>query len=394
MKRDLVGLLFLVAVLFVSGCKTQESVDSSDGVRVCRMERRECHFDDAPYAEMSWKEFRPFRVLVPYGVEVKCCCMDEGRMAMSVPGVAAPVIVCVLDRSSDSIGLLIKLHQLAADDSRVRGMLPACDGWYVEKKFHDRRMLMELIGSQSGRRTLQCHCELKSGDCLQFLVRLPSEVEDQTCEQLWRLCRNFKFENKCLDAFNCSSATSSPSADIRPLPRLEWKETGLDLGVCEWKLLRQFQVFMPSSVDVGCCEMDYEHFVFDLPGKRHYVTVDCLGEDSDEIGNQVELYTWSSAALKGEKSQEERMKIQEALAWRRTSGADWFIDKKFSDRRLVIEHRMQGEQCEGLTCYCEFAEGATFRFSVRGSGAIRDEEIDYFLKLCKVIMIKECASTE
>ena len=119
-------------------------------------------------------------------------------MAMSVPGVAAPVIVCVLDRSSDSIGLLIKLHQLAADDSRVRGMLPAYDGWYVEKKF--------------------------------------------------------------------------------------------------------------------------------------------------------------------------------------------------SDRRLVIEHRMQGEQCEGLTCYCEFAEGATFRFSVRGSGAIRDEEIDYFLKLCKVIVIKEHTS--
>ena len=78
--------------------------------------------------------------------------------------------------------------------------------------------------------------------------------------------------------------------------------------------------------------------------------------------------------------------------WRRTSGADWFIDKKFSDRRLVIEHRMQGEQCEGLTCYCEFAEGATFRFSVRGSGAIRDEEIDYFLKLCKVIVIKEHTS--
>ena len=38
------------------------------------------------------------------------------------------------------------------------------------------------------------------------------------------------------------------------------------------------------------------------------------------------------------------------------------------------------------------AGGATFRFSVRGSGAIRDEEIDYFLQLCKVIMIKEHAS--
>ncbi len=276
----------------------------------------------------------------------------------------------------------------------MRGMLSAYDGWYVEKKFQDRRMLMESIGSQSGRRTLQCHCELESGDCLQFLVRLPSEVEDQTCEQLWRLCRNFKFENKCLDAFNCSSAASSPSADIRPLPRLEWKEPGLDLGVCEWKSFPHYQVFMPSRIDFGCCELYDDHFVFDLPGDRHYVTVDCLGKNRDELDNCVERYACSGTALKDETSPKERMEMLEALAWRRTSGADWYIDKTFSDRRLVVEHRRQGEQCEGLACYCEFAEGETCLFSVRGSGVISDEEIDYFLQLCKVIMIKERASTE
>lgn len=392
-KSNSVGFFVLVVVLLVSGCRMQERAEPSDGARVCRMRQRECTTNDAPYAEMTWKAFRPFSVSVPPDIEVKCCCMDEGQMEMVVPGIAIPVVVRVLDRFSDAISGLIEYYRSPPGDAKgIDGRFDD-DDWFMEKKYSDRRMMMDLRVSSSDERLLRCFCELDSGERLLFLADLSSKVDDSTCEQIWRLCHNFKFKNNCLDAFNCNVNASLLVADVPPLARLAWKESELDIGECEWKSLRQIQVFAPSSVGIESCGIDDEHFVFDLPGKRHYVTACYFGEDPGMIDEQLAIYIWSSTALKGVKSSDERLKMQYVLRLRQLAGIDWYMDNQFADRRLVVEHRRQSEECEGLACYCIFAEGLSMRFRVRGGGVISDSEIDYFLRLCKVIKVREAPTT-
>lgn len=394
MKRYCAGVLILAVVLCACGCADNAIAEPSAGVRIRRMKQRECLTNDAPCSVMVWKEFRPFRVSVPLGVEVKCCCVDDGRLELSIPGVVASVTACVLDRSVDVIGGLIESYQVIANGPAGEIGRLADDGWYMEKKFQDRRMLMDVRTSSSGERTLRCFCDLDSGALLLFLVDLPSEVDDSIFEQLWGICRDFKFESKCADAFCCSAVATPLTGEVLPLPRLKWKDLRLDLGDYEWKSLRQLQVFVPSCLDVECCGIDDEDFVFDLPGSRHYVTAVDLGEDTDVIDNQVKLYALSSAALKGRNPSEEKLGMQYALTLRQMSGADWFIDERFSDRRLVVEHRQQGARREGITCYCELDKGPTMRFRVRGRGVISGDEIDYFLMLCRIIKVRRCASAQ
>lgn len=378
---------------------------------------RECPTNDAPYAEMTWKEFRPFRVMVPSGMEVKCCHQEEGRMLMMVPDIENPVCARVyLDKSEDIIDGLIECYRTVACDSKKHTNVD----WYSEAKYQDRRMLMDSTVF-SDEVSVQCVCELDSGERLLFWTRSTPAVADSASENLWRVCRNIKFANKCLDAFNCMES-DTPYVVTREwiwevcsnltiedklldkfgggkfdaasvsngcaLTKQEWEDPVADLGVFEWKSFEQYSVYLPADVEVECCCLDVYEFVFDLPGKHHYVTICAHEEDSDVLDDEVEFLRLNevprSSAAAGEK-----VKWSYDNKFRQWTGIDWFIDKRLSDRRLVVEHRHQSEECEGVSCYCEFDEGPVLVLYVRGSGAISCDEIDYFLQVCKKIEVKE-----
>lgn len=416
MKKD-IGICVFAIGLALCGCIGLEEPAGADGSRGELPVLRECPTNDALYAEMTWKEFRPFRVMVPSGVEVKCCHQEEGRMLMMVPDIENPVCARVyLDKSEDIIDGLIECYRTVACDSKKHTNVD----WYSEAKYQDRRMLMDSTVF-SDEVSVQCVCELDSGERLLFWTRSTPAVADSASENLWRVCRNIKFANKCLDAFNCMES-DTPYVVTREwiwevcsnltiedklldkfgggkfdaasvsngcaLTKQEWEDPVADLGVFEWKSFEQYSVYLPADVEVECCSLDVYEFVFDLPGKHHYVTICAHEEDSDVLDDEVEFLRLNevprSSAAAGEK-----VKWSYANKFRQWTGIDWFIDKRLSDRRLVVEHRHQSEECEGVSCYCELDGGPVVVLYVRGSGAISCDEIDYFLQVCKKIEVKE-----
>ena len=415
-KKD-IGICVFAIGLALCGCIGLEEPAGADGSRGELPVLRECPTNDALYAEMTWKEFRPFRVMVPSGVEVKCCHQEEGRMLMMVPDIENPVCARVyLDKSEDIIDGLIECYRTVACDSKKHTNVD----WYSEAKYQDRRMLMDSTVF-SDEVSVQCVCELDSGERLLFWTRSTPAVADSASENLWRVCRNIKFANKCLDAFNCMES-DTPYVVTREwiwevcsnltiedklldkfgggkfdaasvsngcaLTKQEWEDPVADLGVFEWKSFEQYSVYLPADVEVECCSLDVYEFVFDLPGKHHYVTICAHEEDSDVLDDEVEFLRLNevprSSAAAGEK-----VKWSYANKFRQWTGIDWFIDKRLSDRRLVVEHRHQSEECEGVSCYCELDGGPVAVLYVRGSGAISCDEIDYFLQVCKKIEVKE-----
>lgn len=399
--------------LALCGCIGLEEPVGADGSRGELPVLRECPTNDAPYAEMTWKEFRPFRVMVPSGVEVKCCHQDEGRMLMMVPGMENPVCAGVcLDRNEDIIDVLSKIHRAVVKKYNFVD-------WYTEAKYQDRKMLMDASFCQ-GDVGLRCVCELDSGERLQFLTQSTPAAADSTSENLWRMCRNIKFANKCLDAFNCMESDTtyvgtrkclwefcigrkvedkevdklegwefdvSSVSNGCALTKREWEDPAADLGALEWKSFEQYSVYLPAGVEVESCSIDVDEFVFDLPGKHHYVTICAYEEDSDALDDDVEFLRLNEVP-RSSTAAGEKVKWSCANKFRQWTGIDWFIDKRLSDRRLVVEHRHQSEECEGVSCYCELDGGPVVVLYVRGSGAISCDEIDYFLQVCKKIEVK------
>ena len=388
MIKNLVELSLFSASLILSGCKTQMGLGSSGEVAARYAEQRVCTYNDAPYAVMNWREFRPFRVWIPSGVEPKCCYLDDGLMEVLMPDTDIPVMMRVLDKSAGEIEGLIAYYQ--SDFNKGTDFRNECrrdDVWYMEKSYSDRRMLMDMSVSPFDERTLRCFCELDSGDSLLFFADVASNAVDSVCEYVWRLARNMKYENKCVDAFNCTHLMPRV-ADMRPPEKLQWRETGSDIGRWEWKSLRGLQVFLPATLDVIRCGIDEKDFIFDLLENRHYVVAEILDYDSDVIDNQVAFYTFSDDMMKEARSSDERLKMKYMITLRQLSGVDWFIYEDFSDRRLVIEHRQRSENCEGMVCYCELPDGLCMKFKVRGSGAISDAELDCLLQICKSFQIR------
>ena len=160
-----------------------------------------------------------------------------------------------------------------------------------------------------------------------------------------------------------------------------------DIGAVEWKTFEQYSVYLPTDVEVECCSLDVYEFVFDLPGKHHYVTICAYEEDSDALDDEVEFLRLNEVP-RSSTAAGEKVKWSCANKFRQWTGIDWFIDKRLSDRRLVVEHRHQSEGCEGVSCYCELDGGPVVVLYVRGSGAISCDEIDYFLQVCKKIEVK------
>ena len=401
--RILVGFTILTVNLLWCGClehedtnRFHEQCNRSEGPCGFVPERRACPTNDTPFADGTWREFRPFRVFLPIGVEVESCCLslELGRMNMVVPGTSLHATMVVSGNSGDDIDSMIEYSQsFSSDEQSVqRANVPGINSqsivWYMEKKYPDRRILMELRGSSASGMRLRGYCELKTGVSL-FAVRSEDDVAYPTCELLWRLLRSIKVEIKCRDAFNCLRTEAPGASHIPATRKLQWKEVNLDIGDFEWKSFRQFRVFLPSNVNVECCCIDEEDFVFDMPDKSHYVTAYGIDLEDDEIDKKLELYSYSSADLDGSIPLEEKEKIHIALVLREVAGIDWYMERKCRDRRLLIEHRHQSETCEGVLCCCEFDEGPCVYFKIRGSGAIDRENLEYFMKVCEEFRYEE-----
>ena len=376
--KNCFGIFLFVVGLTLCGCVGLEEPSCADGGRTGLPVLRECPTNDAPYAEMTWKEFRPFRVMVPPEVEVKCCHQGEGQMVLMVPGMENPLHARIyLDKTMDIIDVLCESYRTADHDSKKQLNVD----WYTEAKYQDRRMLMSSSVC-SDEVELQCVCEFDSGERLRFLTRSTLDAANSASVFLWRMCRNIKFENKCLDAFNCMESDTSyvvtrewiwevccnlKIEDKRldnldgkkfevasvsngcALAKREWEDPVADLGEFEWKSFEQYSLFLPANIEVECCGVDVDEFIFDLPGKHHYVTICAYGEDSDALDDQVGFLK-SSEAPQSSVAAGEKVKCYYANKLRQWMGIDWYIDKRFSDRRLVVEHRHQSKECEGVSC--------------------------------------------
>ena len=396
----------LTANLLLCGCLKHENpnrsyVQASRSMRTCDYapERRACPTNDTPFADGSWREFRPFRVFLPTGVEVKGCCLafEFGRLDLIVPGTDLHVGIVVSGEGREDINPILEYYQsFRGCDKRIgegaNARVKNSQGvvWYMEKKYSDRRLLMDVHGYSRSCMETRCWCELDTGVSL-FAVYPAGDIEDLNCEWLWRLFRSIKVEIKCRDAFNCLRTEASAISHIPATRKLQWNDVNPDIGAFEWRSFRQFRVFLPSNVSVECCCIDEEDFVFDLPDKCHYVTAYGIDMEDSEIEKKLDLYAYSMSDLNGGISVKEKEKIQIALAFREMAGIDWYMEKKCTDRRLLVEHRHQSETCEGVLCCCEFDEGPCVYFKIRGSGAIDRENLEYFMKVCEEFKYEEIA---
>jgi len=377
----------LAAGMLICGCLRHVEPARPEGVRGSAPERRDCPANDTPFAEVSWLEFRPFRMLMPTNVEVDCCCecLDFGRVDMMVPGVSLWASIVVLGASGGEISAMLEEYQLIAETQKKsrNGVV-----WYMERQYPDRRLLMDMQGSSLVGWKLRCCCEIDSGECLMVQVESDAEFAATTCEWIWRLCRSLKIDIKCFDTFSCLKRPDQPDSNVFATRKLPWGDGGLDSEDFEWKQIRCFRIYLPSKVNVEHCCVDHDSFVFDMPYSSHYVTVCCSDEGSDDIDDKIDFYSYSSADLNGDLSLDIKRKILISIALREMAGIDYYMEKRFSDRRLLVEHRHQSIDREGVACYCEFYGGPHVSFRVRGSGVVDRKDFEWILMVCRNFKIE------
>ena len=391
--RIIVVFFILADSLLLCGCMKHAQLNISDiSKEVCdfKPKRRECFAADTAFPEGAWREIRPFRVFLPVDAEIEGCCLDFefGRIDIAVPNTRLCAATVVMRACNDDISSMLEYYQSFSSDGRsgrsVKARKKNSQGvvWYMEKKYADRRILMELRGAFSNEMKLSCWCELDSGISLRAILS-GCAIADSACEWLWRLLRGIKIEIKCRDAFNCLRTKAPFISNIPTTRKLQWNDANPDIGTYEWTSFRSFRVFLPSKLKVECCGVGDEHFVFDLPDKSHYVTAYSIDLEDGEIDRKLEFYSYSMADLNDGIPSEEKEKIHIALVFREMAGIDWYMEKKCADRRLLIEHRHQREGLEGLLCCCEFYEGPCVIFKIRGNGAIDSEDLEFFMKICQ-----------
>ena len=387
------GIVFLILAtsMLIFGCMKNAKTSCSVVMHGYIPVRRECPTNDTPFAEGSWREFRPFRVFFPAGAEIESCCLDYefGRITIDIPGTGhCASLVVLADGRVDIDSMLEYYRSFSGCDEHCVPLTNSGNGnrlgeiRYTENNYPDRRLLMERRGLPGSEMTLDFFCEMDSGVKL-FGTYTDCDIADSSCEWLWRFFRSIKVDIKCYDAFNCLAKGTITGADIHATKKIQWNELSQDIGPFEWNEFRQFRVFMPCGVKVECCCDEEDHFVFDMLDENHYVTGCCMDYEESEIDRRLELYSYSSNDLDGSIALKEKEKIYIALLFREMAGIDWYMEKKSHDRRLLIEHRHQSELYEGILCCCEFKEGHSVLFKVRGSGQIDHENLEYIIKICE-----------
>ena len=157
------------------------------------------------------------------------------------------------------------------------------------------------------------------------------------------------------------------------------------VGKMEWRTFDTARLYVPYGIKLErCCPTNYYCWVLILtiPDSSHYALL------SDElegvIKSKIQMYSQveinpSSVANR----QEEVIPFDFFYGLPDFISCDWYMERKYFDNHLLLEHFTKADGREKIDCYCECSTGKTIKISLQSKTKIPDKEIDYIWQIAR-----------